>query len=683
MLESFWRHGSPEQLPGDIVATRAMLAAHGAMLGGAHDGFFVTDAGRWFSYHFWFYSLICLPCKAAIHLVHGDELGACAWTNAVLFTGTIALALRGRVSRARGVFVVLAAISPIVWYVAWPHAEVFEWACVVGSLCAFERGRNGMAAALAAVGSMQAPPIVALAVAYVGLAILRRRWRSAARAAMGVCIAGIPPLFFWLQFHCPSLILATGMADSHFASTSRVATLLFDLDQGMLRFIPITLVVTVIGVWQAPRRHRLEAVVLVVTALTMAAMASETCNFNAGCVGMNRYATWIAPVFAFVGTRNLRLGRPVARFALTLGLAAQLVLVVSTLGVDDAHQHNPLATLVLRRAPSLYNPDVETFAERTLQRPLDWPFHPLPLPIAFDHDVTKLLVDERTLVDLGRWYDVRDDWLAAAVTKHARDGGVFYVEPSGAVRRRATPAPHEREIVELGEGWSYAEGLPGHRFHWMGDRSALLVRRSIAGHALRVVGSVPDGLTSVTLRFFVEGMAVDQFVAPRHAFTRDIPLPDGGPDDVHITIEASSTLHATDGRDLGFVASSFGPPLTRRSIGGDDVHFSGAWHEPWGLPADETRCMGGDASITIDAFASRRSLWVFAIDASATPHHPAGWTVTVDGLERERGPVFGMARRVWSLSPNEAHTIRFQAHRADDGLEPDASLCFFALHTST
>jgi len=682
MLESFWRHFSPEQLPSDAAAAHASLAAHGVALGGVHDGFFVTSSGQWFSYHFWFYSLLCLPAKAALHVLHADEIGACAWTNALLFVATFALVLRGRVSRARVAFVLLAAASPIVWYVTWPHAEVFEWACVVVSLCAYADRSYGRAAAFAALAAMQTPPIAVLAVVYVGLALARRRFRDAAYAAAAASLAGIAPLFYWVHFRCPSLIVATGMADAHFASASRFATLLFDLDQGMLRFVPVTLLALVIGLWWTPRRNRAQAAVFVLAALVMVAMATETSNFNAGCVGMNRYATWIAPVFAFVGTQHLRFRQRTTR-ALGFGLlAAQLAIVASINGGDDAHRHNPVATLVLQRAPTLYDPDIETFAERTSNRPLDWPFHSLPLPIAFGPDVTKLLVDEGTLANLGHWFDVRDDWLAAEVAQNAGRSGVFYVEPDGAVRRRPRRPP-DREILVLGSGWSFPEGRPGHRFQWMGARGELVVRRSIAGRALRFVGTVPSELaSSPTLRVSVGGVEVERYVAPRRPFTRDIVLPVDGPDDVPLTIETSSTVQV-NGRQLGFALSSYGPRITQRSIGGDDVHFSGAWHEPSGAPSDETRCMEDDAAITIDPFASARRLWVFATDASTNPRRPSAWTVTLDGHEHESGPVFGMARRVWSLTPNETHTIRFHARRANDAVESDASLCFFALRTTS
>ena len=98
MLESFWNHGTPEQRPGDIATLTPLLARHGYGVGDLHGGFFVTQGGQWYSYHFWIYPLLAVPAKAVLHLIGADEFYALAWTNASLLVATIAWALRGRVA---------------------------------------------------------------------------------------------------------------------------------------------------------------------------------------------------------------------------------------------------------------------------------------------------------------------------------------------------------------------------------------------------------------------------------------------------------------------------------------------------------------------------------------------------------------------------------------------------------
>src|SRR5579864_3056575 len=101
MLESLFRHATPEQRLADAEHVRAIVGAHGVRVAEPHDGFFVNDAGRWYSYHFWLYPLACVPVKAVLHTLGADEFYALAWTNAALFVIAIGHALRARTGNAR------------------------------------------------------------------------------------------------------------------------------------------------------------------------------------------------------------------------------------------------------------------------------------------------------------------------------------------------------------------------------------------------------------------------------------------------------------------------------------------------------------------------------------------------------------------------------------------------------
>jgi hypothetical protein len=677
MLESWFRHFSPEQRLADAESARAIVAAHAPFFGDPRDGFFLTASGHWFSYHFWFYSLLCVPAKAILHLVRADEFYALACTNAALFAGAIALALR-RASWRRIAFILLAASGPIAWYITWQHAEVFEWAFVVTSLCAYERRRHALAALCAAVAAMQAPPIALLALAPIGAAILARRWRTAALAVAGAAVALVPAAFYKAEYGQANLILAIGMASEHLASAHRVLVLLFDLDQGMLPYVPVTLALGVLAV--AVGKRRLEAAVFLGVALAMAALATQTVNLNTGCIGMNRYATWIAPVFAFVAARNLRL--PTVRIAAAAGAALQAALALPLNGDDDAHVHHPIAEVIVRRAPSLYSQDIETFAERTTGQPLDWPFKPLVLPIAMGDATTpsKILVDKRTLADLDRYFDVPGSWLAQARAEHEHDRGPFYVQPGGLVHRRLSPRS-DGPLLAFGNGWSSPEGDPAHPFRWMGARGELTIRRAAAGPTLRLTGTVPSQLSSQpTITITIRGALVDRFLAPLGtSFTRDLALPEGDDEALPMTIETSLTGDF-GGRTLGYELTRWDAPLTQTNIGGPGVHFVGSWSEPFGVAPDEGRCIRSDASIEIDADAAHDATLAFiAVSPEQIPSTLSTWRVVLDDREVEHGPLFRSARRLWPLRGERAHTVRFSASPTFETMQDKFSLCFWAL----
>jgi hypothetical protein len=665
MLESWFRHLSPEQRLADAEQARRVAGGH-IWLGDIRDGFFPTGHGRWFSYHFWFYSLLALPAKAILHVLHADEFYALAWTNAALFASAIALALR-RASDERVAFVVLAATGPIAWYISWPHAEVFEWALVLTSLCAYEQRRYPLASLCAALASLQAPPIALLTLPPIGAAILSKKRRDVALAVIAALVTLAPPLFYKVMYGQANLILTTGMASAHMASARRVLTLLFDLDHGMLAYVPVTLGLGVAGLVVGKRR--VEAAVFLVTALVMATLATETCNFNAGCVGMNRYATWIAPVFAFVAARNIPLRGRAARLGMTAGVALQVALALMLNGDDDAHAHHPMAEAVLKHVPRLFPQEPETFAERTTGRPVDWPFMPIMLPIAIDgaHGPAKILVDRPTLDRLDRWFDVQSAWLATERQAHTHEEGLFYVEPDGMVQRRADQRKRDG-LLTFGDGWYGPEGDQAPRFRWMQKHGELVVRRSAAKDMLRLTGLVPPELTSQpTLRITIRGVVVDELTAPRGLFTRDVVLPPGDDEDLTMTIDSSSA-HELEGRTLAYALMRYGPVITPANIGGPGLHFTGDWDEALGAPPHEARCMHTDASMHIDPTTTDATLVALAV--SPLTDGPSTWRVTIDGREVEHDPLFRQARRIWPLHGRGAHDVTFAAK---------PSLCFWSL----
>jgi hypothetical protein len=334
---------------------------------------------------------------------------------------------------------------------------------------------------------------------------------------------------------------------------------------------------------------------------------------------------------------------------------------------------------VLRHAPALYSPDVETFAERTTGHPVDWPFKPVGLPIAFDdaRGPTKILVDRSTLDDLGRWFEVRSDWLAKTRAEHARESGVFYVEPGGRVLPRVEPT--RTDPLTFGDGWYGPEGEREPKFRWMRGRGELLVDRRVAGTTLRLTGTTPPQLAArPKMRITIGGTEVDRFIAPVGTFTRDIALPASDDDELPLTIESSAAVEI-GGRTLAYALTDWGPPLTPTALRGAGARFTGDWDEPVGVPPDESRCMHGDASITIDSTpeGENRTLLVFAVSPLHEPSAPSTWRVTIDGHEIEDGPVFRMVRRIWPLRPG-SHDVRFVAAPSFETAD-HAALCFWAL----
>jgi hypothetical protein len=684
MLESFWNHGTPEQRPGDLATLTTLLARHGYGVGGLHSGFFATPHGAWYSYHFWIYPLLAAPAKAALHLVGADEFYALAATNAALLVATVAWALRGRVAPTpeRIALLALSTIGPVLWYVQWPHGEVLVWSCAMVSLVSLDERRYARAATLAAIGALHAPPLAILAGLAVVFAAADRasgRARRVGLALAGSAIVTASPLFYLAKFGVTNLIVASGFADARLVSARRVLSLAFDLDQGMLPFVPSALLLGLAGLARAAVVREWRTLAVATAAIAMLALSAQTTNFNAGCAGMNRYDVWIMPLVAWVAasglpwSRALRSSPIAARAVVAAAVLVQVGLTYDGGARDDAHVHHPLARFVLAHAPGLYTTEPEVFAERTLERSLDTAWQGLPGPVAFVGPyggVTKLLVDRETLEMLPHRFDVDARWFEdtrAKASSRAQQDMFFLDPPCGAVRALGS----EGQPLYT-DGWYEAEALGADRWRWMGKRASIALR-SLRGTAgiVRLAGWVPEELggTTASLTVSVDGTVVDRFPAPRQRFSRDYALP-APRADATVTIETSHVIRPPgDARVLGFALLRAELADKPRRLGEPYAHFVGsAWNESFGEREAESRCMTGAAEIELDRVpdAERATLllgvWVPWNDLA----RPANLRVKIDGEVVAPGPVHVRSRHRFPLRADVRHVVTIEPDAAFD-----------------
>ena len=564
MLESWFRHGSPDQRPEDAAYLAPLLARHGYALATAYGGYFPDFAGRFYSYHFWLYPLLAVPARALLRVVGVDQLEAFHLTNLVLLAATIVVTVRMRsLSPARrALFLLLAALGPLLWYVRWPHTEVFTWALVMLALPLLAERRFAWATGLLAVAATQNASMLFLVAASIGLSMGARRWRTTVASCAAALPCVLPPAFYGLHFRRVNLMAESGLLDAGWVSTRRMTSFVFDLDQGMLVHMPAAVVLGAIGLGFAVRARAWSSVVLAAATACAMLATTTTVNWNAGACGMLRYGIWVAPVLAWLAARWLPSTRASWGLAAPL-FALQALHVPSRNGEDDSLGHSPLAGWVLANAPSLYDPVPEIFAERTLEQPTDAPWHPLPLPIGFvDGDrVTKLLMDRDAVAALPSVYDVDATYAEQVRVRFGHAEGMFYLEPPrGTVRPRSppTPAPSRSTFglgVTLGDGW-----LPVHhddKGTWACTRRRATVRLEApaSGHvvSLRAWPLIDRLGHPVRLRIQADGAVLDDRpvfgrVAVHYAVDAGV---------AEISLETSESIFTVeDGVDVGLCVDS-------------------------------------------------------------------------------------------------------------------------------
>lgn len=393
MTESFMRHLSPEARPADVIALAAKLRRHDLDVNYARmlEVFFPDSQGRRYCYHFWGYSLACLPAKVVLRALGLADLGCAQVTNALILIFALHQALfAARLGRlARSTLALLTLFSPIAWYLFWAHPETACASAVLLALVWSGAGRPLAATLAAALAAMQNPPLLLFVAALwlrawlPALPSARQRPREAlkriALATLAAIPATLPPLFYLWTLGVPSPLARTS-TDLGLLSAARALELFFDPNIGMLGYLPVTVLLFLMGsLLQLLRRSTAPRAAERLALLFLMALACTiTHNWNGGSAGPSRYTVWLLP-FVLMAVAELvdawRAGGPALRrlapIAASLAVAAQAFAFFARGGLvqpEDSLDHSSAARLVLRVAPSLYNPTPHIFVTRTLHR---------------------------------------------------------------------------------------------------------------------------------------------------------------------------------------------------------------------------------------------------------------------------------------------------------------------------
>jgi hypothetical protein len=438
MLQSWFEHASPDLRPTDIEALDRVSTGGlpFSELMNPRSGYVETRTGLRYSIHFWLYSLVGLPAKCILHLAGASEFAALQAVNAFLFALAACFAYtQGSGKRSkRLLFLILSMTGPVVWFLRWPHPEVFTWCCVLVSLTLLGRERYGLAAAAAAVGSLQNPPLILLALLPAVLTLLRLQWRRFAGAALGTAPAFVAPLFFLYHYQTASLISTVGGVDFSLLSLGRSWSFFTDLNQGMLPFVPALVISGLAGAVLALAGRRLNGSGVASVLAGMILIIQSAPNWNHGTVGMVRYAVWMMPLFAWLTVEHLPLQRRWLRLLLAAGLILQAGIVFSRTGKPDYLVQQSWSRAVVNIVPAWYNPEPEIFAERQRGDEAIWRDR---LPVGFiaaDGSITKVLIERKFMRQFAHRFGLEDRLKPGMVRlRHHRDL-IYFHPPRGAIK---------------------------------------------------------------------------------------------------------------------------------------------------------------------------------------------------------------------------------------------------------
>jgi len=377
-------------------------------------GVYPDPSGKYYGFHFFFYSMVNVPGRWIADLVHGNPLRTFQVTNAFLVVITCCFLLFfSPFNLWFSIFTaIIFAFSTPYWYLGWAHPEILT-TCLVSMACwFFFQKKQFTGIFFMAFASLQNQPLVVMLV-FMGLYILYTqgiKQKVLMKLGIAAIIACWPPLFYYLHFHSMNLIKDAGFLKTEVITSLRVFGFYFDLNQGMILAAPIILPLYLILILKKSVEQIKKEIpftpdiLLPLFLIVMTCISSSMINWNHGQAVINRYATYfcaiiiVHAIFLLNDLKNNTLKHVLFHYLLISQMAS--ILYHEKFNYRDylSNEHKPIAAYILDRYPYLYSPDPHIFTKRTLGAFSDEMKESPIIYATRDNWITKILV-QKTKMD--------------------------------------------------------------------------------------------------------------------------------------------------------------------------------------------------------------------------------------------------------------------------------------------
>ena len=351
-----------------------------------------------FSYHFWGYSLLCAPLVAILSLLHINPVEAFKITNLLLILLMFYWILfrnKAMEDKNKIFLTLLLYFSPLWFYYKWTHPEVFTFTLLMIGLIDYYNKRVKSAVLFTALASVQNPaaalvPFLIIIGELINLVkdFSKTKLNKFIITGLISLIVFIPFIFYYYYFGTFSLI-GKYATDLHTISLAKILSLFFDLNFGLVIYVPVIFGLTIYSVI----KRNIYAVISLITVVLFAVIDSAQLNWNPGIMLIHRYSYWMIPVILFGCFDIFNTLRDKTKFILIIISA---ILITPWFFFARSHyammhtRFHPVANIVLNTFPALYNPQVEVFAERTLENE-GYFIDKLPLTYYYNNQALKTL----------------------------------------------------------------------------------------------------------------------------------------------------------------------------------------------------------------------------------------------------------------------------------------------------
>lgn len=433
ITSSFYNHLSPDLRQEDIALRKDIENRNGIHFPETYDfaGYFESTSGKWYSYHFWGYSLLNLPVFTLLHIFDLNELRCFQITNSLMLLLSLwAIVLLSRLSNWKKFWLfMLAAFNPALLYVPWTHPEIFSYGFVLLSVV-FALNCNFRASVLmSSIASLQNPPIAVATLFFIltGWKGKGYDYKELLTLLTISSLSAIPYIFYYMNYKTFSLITLSGYSDISYITLNKICSLFSDPNFGLLPYFPILLPFTIISAIISIQKRNWYIPQLWGVLFLIALIGSTQSNWNCAMMYIHRYAVYMIPIVIMVAMLSMKYfsWKSISTiFAISVILTATITgAVFIDYNAGNYVNHNELSNYILTIAPMVYNPPPDVFAERALHKEDNY-YKYLPIIYAYDGNPRKILTDYQHISEVEGYIDPRNK---DKIISDIEDAGIGYI----------------------------------------------------------------------------------------------------------------------------------------------------------------------------------------------------------------------------------------------------------------
>lgn len=334
--------------------------------------------------HFIFYSILNVPVRLFLKLIHLNELDTFRFTNLVILSLTVFILFKYFVKSTVKRLVLLPTIylSPLVWFIFWPGPDVLYICLLLLAIFLFFNRRHLQAALLTGVASWHSQPLVIISLGFLFL-YSYQNFRTRANdgkkiiknGILSLGILAIPYLYNYLIFGIlsPWSILQNGWTKIYGfglqnASLQKLWEMFFDLNIGLFWYAPLLLLGGFYYLIKNPKRKEMIFIIFIIITTALAYQTNPAWNYGTSGYGPTRHVLFVLPFLIYFFVRNFSL-KAVNVIVITLYIFTQGYILsfngFLTPNLFNSFEHTPFAKYVLDNFPQFYNPSPEIFVDRT------------------------------------------------------------------------------------------------------------------------------------------------------------------------------------------------------------------------------------------------------------------------------------------------------------------------------